>query len=87
MSIAYAVLFAVLAAIVVSALYATWQPSSKKRSRPEQNEQPMMKPAQDERTELVASDYPTTDNDVGASTGYAPHRPGKWRGHYGSGET
>ena len=61
MSIAYAVLFAVLVSIVVSVLYATWQPSSKKRSRPEHNEQPMTKPAHDERTE-VASDYPTTDN-------------------------
>jgi len=68
MSIAYVLLFAVLVSIVVSVLYATWQPSSKKRSRPEQNEQPMMKPAHDERTELVASGYPTTDNDVGAST-------------------
>ena len=74
MSIAYVLLFAVLVSIVVFVLYATWQPSSKKRSRPEQNEQPMMKPAHDERTELVASDYPTTD-DVGASTGNAPHRP------------
>jgi hypothetical protein len=58
MSIAYVLLFAVLVSIVVSVLYATWQPSSRKRSRPEQNEQPMMKPAHDERTELVASDYP-----------------------------
>ena len=79
MSIAYVVLFAVLASIVVSVLYATWQPSSKKKSRPEQSEQPMIKPAKDERTELVASDYPTTDNDVGASSGYAPHRPGAAR--------
>jgi hypothetical protein len=68
MSIAYVLLFTVLVSVVVSVLYATWQPSSKERSRPEQNEQPMMKPAHDERTELVASDYPTTDNDVGAST-------------------
>ena len=68
MSIAYVLLFSVLVSIVVSVLYATWQPSSKKRSRPEQNEQRMMKLAHDERTELVASDYPTTDNDVGAST-------------------
>jgi hypothetical protein len=30
MSIAYVVLFAVLASIVVSVLYATWQPASKK---------------------------------------------------------